>query len=104
MLREVMASPAGQVVDPNKDQEDGDPYVLALALQLRRAGEDVCVVTDDHREHADHTSMVSACDHLSLAWCRLAGFLDQVQARDVAAQVSGPRTDPLPRSAQDPLF
>jgi hypothetical protein len=104
MLREVMASPAGQVVDPNKDQEDGDPYVLALALQLRRAGEDVCVVTDDHREHADHTSMVSAWDHLSLAWCRLAGFLDQVQARDVAAQVSGPRTDPLPRSAQDPLF
>lgn len=41
-LRRVMAE-AGQVVDPNKAEEDADPYVAALALHLAARGLDVVV-------------------------------------------------------------
>ncbi len=41
------------VVDPTRVSVDGveeaDPYVLALAVEIRRGGEDVGIVTDDTR-------------------------------------------------------
>ena len=45
-LTDVMAA-AGSVVDASKTEEDADPYVLALALQLQRTGVPVTVVTCD---------------------------------------------------------
>lgn len=45
-LREVM-SVAGDVVDVYKTGEDADPYVLALARQLKGSGHTVCIVTED---------------------------------------------------------
>jgi hypothetical protein len=45
-VRNVMAV-AGDVVDPNSPDDDADPYVVALALELCASGYDAVVVTDD---------------------------------------------------------
>ena len=66
---------AGDVVDVNKAGEDADPWVLALALQLKESvllG--VCVVTEDTVDR-DRISMVTACERLELRWCTLRDFL-----------------------------
>ena len=56
---------AGDVVDANKPDEDADPYVLALARQLDKAGLKVRIVTEDRVDH-DHISIVTACSRLGL--------------------------------------
>jgi hypothetical protein len=38
------------LLDPDKPDEQADPYVLAVALDLKTGGFDVCVVTDDRRD------------------------------------------------------
>ena len=74
-LRAVMSCGAAKVVDPNKTREDGDPFLLAMGLELRDAGHDVCVVTEDHRDNPDRIAVTSACNILDLPWIRLADFL-----------------------------
>jgi hypothetical protein len=76
IVAEVMASAAGGVVDAEKPI-DGDPYVLALALQLSRAGYDVSVVTEDVNDRPNRLSMATACDHLGLRHVRLSEFLTE---------------------------
>ena len=76
LVREVMVR-AGNVVDPTKQHEDADPYVLAQALDIQRAGMSVTVVTEDRgRKVPPQISMAAACETLGIAWCRTAEFLD----------------------------
>lgn len=77
-LRAVMAE-AGQVVDPNKTDEDADPYVAALALQLREQGLDVVVVTTDAVDHLPiRIALTTACDRLGLRHADSRTFLTAV--------------------------
>ena len=71
----VMGCQAAKVVDPNKFREDGDPYLLAMGLELRDAGHDVCIVTEDHKDNPFRIAVTSACDILGLPWIMLADFL-----------------------------
>ena len=65
---------APTLLDVNKIEEDADPYVVALAWQLRRDGKNVCVVTEDHVDRAS-MSIATACDLLGIAWVRLRDFV-----------------------------
>lgn len=78
-VRLVMSSPAAKVVDPNKTREDGDPYLIALALQLMDAGHPVCVVTDDLKDNPTRIALSVACDHVSVPWCPLEDFLTDIK-------------------------
>ncbi len=75
-MSEVMSSPAQHVVDATKQKEDGDPWLLAQALQLAAGGRDVTVVTEDRRDNPTRIAVTTACDHLGLRWCDLADFMD----------------------------
>jgi hypothetical protein len=48
------------LLDPDKPDEQADPYVLAVALDLRTGGFDVCVVTDDRRDRPMKLSLATA--------------------------------------------
>lgn len=75
LLRRVMAD-AGQVVDPNKTEEDADPYVAALALELASEGFDPVVVTTDAVDHLPiRMALTTACDRLGLAHTDSRAFL-----------------------------
>ncbi len=67
---------APDVIDPNKQRRDGDPYVLAQALELCANRFEVAVITEDRRDKADHCAMTTACERLSLAEMTLQDFLD----------------------------
>jgi predicted nucleic acid-binding protein len=74
-LRRVMAK-AGQVVDPNKTEEDADPYVAALALQLASQGLDPVVVTTDAVDHLPiRIALTTACDRVGLRHTDSRAFL-----------------------------
>ena len=71
-LREVMLV-AGNVVDVNKTGEDADPYVLALARQLKSDGHAVCIVTEDTVDRT-RMSIATACRLLEIDNCRMRDF------------------------------
>ncbi|MFI5035941.1 MAG: DUF4411 family protein [Acidimicrobiales bacterium] len=74
-LQRVMLT-AGKVVDPNKTEEDADPYVLALALHLQANGHQVRVITDDHIDRLPmRIAMTSACQLLGLTSCSCRDYL-----------------------------
>lgn len=63
-----------KVVDPSK-ADDADPYVVALALTLKREGHSVCVVADDVVDHSPRISIATACGRLGLACATSSEFL-----------------------------
>ena len=64
-----------RLVDPDREREDADPYVVALALELKVAGQDVVVVTHDVKDRPPlKTSVKTACDHFGLAVIDLEEF------------------------------
>ena len=67
-------SVAPDVVDVNKPGEDADPWVLALALQLKGDGHTVCIVTEDIVDRT-RISIATACGRLSIDWCGIRKFL-----------------------------
>lgn len=77
-VRWVMGSPAAAVVDPNKTREDGDPYLIAMALELASKGYQCCVVTDDVKDNPTRISLGRACNILSVRWCSLSDFLTAI--------------------------
>jgi hypothetical protein len=79
-VRQVMSSSAAAVVDPDKTREDGDPYLIALGLQLIADGWDVCLVTDDRIDTPTRIAMSKACDLLDVPWCCLNDFLTEAQS------------------------
>jgi Domain of unknown function (DUF4411) len=74
-IRRVMASAAAAVVDPNKTREDGDPYLIAMALQLASTGHACRVVTDDTKDNPTRIAVSTACELLRVDWCCLHDFL-----------------------------
>jgi len=77
-LQHVMAV-AGDVVDADAEDDPGDPYVLAQALELADAGFDVCIVTEDVVDHLPlRISMATACVRLKLRHCQLQAFLADI--------------------------
>ena len=76
-IKKVM-SVAGEVVDVSKPDEDADPYVLALARQLKSSGYAVCIVTEDTVDRS-RISIATACGRLQIDYCRVRDFLDQCQ-------------------------
>lgn len=76
VLQEVL-SIVPDVIDPSKPI-DGDPYVLAQAEQLRRAGMDPIVVTQERTDRPSKIAMTTACDRLGLAHEDLEEFLESV--------------------------
>ncbi len=66
---------AGDVVDPNKGEEDADPYVVAMAYELSDKGHRVCVVTNDTVDRDNLIAVSTACERLSLEWCGIRDFL-----------------------------
>lgn len=70
---------AGDVVDPDAEGDPADPYVLAQALEIREAGRNVCVVTNDVVDRVPiKISMRMACERLHLRSCDLAAFMTAV--------------------------
>lgn len=67
---------APDVIDPNKRRRDGDPYVLAQAIEIRAGKLDVAVVTEDRVDRTDHCAMTTACARLSLPEMNLEDFLE----------------------------
>ena len=61
-------------MDVNKPSEDADPWVVALALHLKSDGHTVCVVTEDIVDRTS-ISIATACDRLTIDWCRMRTFL-----------------------------
>lgn len=49
------------LIDPEKETEDADPYVIARAIELRDEGQEVCVVTDDTVNYPPRVSVASVC-------------------------------------------
>ena len=74
VMRDVL-SQVPDLPDSSKLQEDADPYVVGLALQLKHDGADVGVVTEDVIDR-DSRSIATACDVLQIPWMRLREFLD----------------------------
>lgn len=77
-VQDVMKQ-AGDVVDPNKTEEDADPWVAALALELREQGLDPVVVTTDSVDHLPiRIALTTACDRLGIQHVDSRAFLDAV--------------------------
>lgn len=55
----------GNVVDPAKTKEDADPYVIALAEQLKSGGS-VSVVSNEVVDHSPRISIETACDKMAI--------------------------------------
>lgn len=82
-----------RLVDPDSEREDADPYVVALALELKNAGQDVAVVTHDVTDHPPlKTSVKTACDHFGLAVIDLEEFREAISPAE--GNASQPRLLP----------
>jgi len=66
-----------RVLDPDKDHEEADPYVLALALKLRAAGHPVGVITEDRRSRPTKLSLSDACGLLRIVSMSMEPYLEQ---------------------------
>lgn len=66
-----------KILDPKKDAgvDEADPYVLAMARQIKMRGDDVRVVTQETKDKGDKMSLNTAAGILGLASVPLAGFL-----------------------------
>lgn len=67
-------SVAPDLVDPNK-LLDGDPYVLALAADLRAGNHAATVVTEDVNDTPIRIAVVTAANRLGIPCVRLSDFL-----------------------------
>ena len=65
------------MLDPPKESgvDDADPYVLAVARQLRAAGVDARVVTQETKDTPTKMSMNTACGVLGIPCVPLLAFL-----------------------------
>ena len=94
VLTEVMSF-AGNVVEPDAPGDPADPYVLALALQLKRLGQAVTVVTEDVVDRLPlKISLRSGCELLGLTWCGCDEFLATIRTSLAVRTVD--RGDDLP--------
>lgn len=66
-----------KVIDPNKDSgvDEADPYVLAMARQIRLRGDDARVVPQETKDSPDKMSLNTAAGILGIPSVPLRGFL-----------------------------
>lgn len=69
---EVLSHARG-LIDPDAEQEQADPYVVGMALYLRRRGWQARVVSDDDAEWK--VSVREACNIMNLPCLTLQSFL-----------------------------
>ena len=77
-LRQAFLEPqVRRVLDPDKDHEEADPYVLALALKLRDSGNEVGVITEDAVSRPSKLSLKDACGLLRIVSISVQPYLEQ---------------------------
>ncbi len=74
VLQNVLTQCPGLVDNPDQPI-DGDPFVVALALQLRGDGHPACVVTEDVNDRPPGMSIATACRHFQIPYLRLRQYL-----------------------------
>jgi hypothetical protein len=76
------------VLDPHKSTgpEEADPYVLALAILLRRENVDARVLTEEQNDLPDKMSMASGCGLLGIPRMRIEPLLAQ---KNIWSKASG---------------
>ncbi len=70
----TVQSKCPKLTDYTKENEDADPYVVALAHQLKAQDEIPCVVTEDKVNHK-FQSIVNACSQLEIKCTDIKTFL-----------------------------
>lgn len=74
-VREILVT-WPELVDPEGEAEQADPYVVARAFELQDSFQGARVVTDDTISRLPvKASMAEVCDHYEIPWINLAGFL-----------------------------
>lgn len=83
-LADVLGVAPG-LFDPNEERNQADPYVVALAYELRSRHPDayVCVATEDKKDRPPLISPASACRLLGIPVLDFQGFLDWLPKIDV---------------------
>ena len=72
----VILSMWPELIDPEGEAEQADPYVVARALELQDSLQDVFVLTDDTTSRLPvKASLAQVCDHYQIPWINLARFL-----------------------------
>jgi hypothetical protein len=66
-----------RVLDAEKDCEEADPYVLALALAIRDSGAPVAVLTEEKRTRPSKLALSEACGLLRIPALRIEPYLEQ---------------------------
>ena len=74
IMREV-----GNVVDSEREEDDADPYVIALAKQLQDDGNKVSVVSNECVDYDPRISIETACGILNIPHIRPKQFLSSVK-------------------------
>ncbi len=66
-----------KILDPKKDAgvDEADPYVLAMARQIRLQGGEVRIVTQETKDNPEKMSLNTAAGILGIASVPLAGFM-----------------------------
>ena len=76
-LKNVLAHPqVKNVLDPEKDHEEADPYILAMALKINEKTP-VRVLTQDRMSKPSKPSLADACGLLRIVTLTMAPFLEQ---------------------------
>ena len=72
----IILSTWPELIDPEGEAEQADPYVVARALELQDSLQDVFVLTDDTTSRLPaKASLAQVCDHYQIPWINLARFL-----------------------------
>lgn len=76
-MAEVLGLARG-LLDPNEERNQADPYVIALAYELRERfpGVRVCVATENTRDRPPLQSPGTACEMLGIERLDFQHFLD----------------------------
>ena len=77
-VREVL-SVVSDVLDKESQVEEADPYVLALALEIRAGGQKVVVVTEERKDRPDKLSMNTACGLLRVPCLPVEALLRELR-------------------------
>ncbi len=73
-VRRVLAK-VPELLDVNNPNEQADPYVLAVALDLQIGGFHVCIITDDRRDRGKKLSLATASGIFMIANVPFLGFM-----------------------------
>ena len=79
------------VVEKDAEGEPADPYVLAQALEFRRRGLDIVIVTEDRVNRMPiKIDMRMACDQLGIAWIALEAYMGEIGSDPQRGWIASP--------------